>query len=283
MSASRPGRGPIATTGTLALKRARARRLHDGTWRPDRPFTHEDGLKITLRRAHGITDPGVLRVPLRLQAPVTGDFARDRGHPWSTYDTLRAGERSRPMGPKLLELPISSVLLDGPAQDSSSGLVVWPYAPEPLKVIDELNYIAGMGSGPATPFRLTINQPAVWGNDPVINMLATLTRVQATQKAGEVGTEYLDLTFLQFSEDELARHRQARADEKTRYHDLRSGESLYDLARLYYHQPSAWRRIAEANGIKGVSASSDAELHKWAARHHKRRLRIPPAPRSGGR
>jgi len=103
------------------------------------------------------------------------------------------------------------------------------------------------------------------------------------QKAGEVGTEYLDLTFLQFSEDELARHRQARADEKTRYHDLRSGESLYDLARLYYHQPSAWRRIAEANGIKGVSASSDAELHKWAARHHKRRLRIPPAPRSGGR
>lgn len=296
MSAHRPGRGPIATTGEAALSQSthasrNAQRRRSGAWRADKPFTHVNGLKITMRRAHGVTDLDVLTVPMRFQAPVVGDFARQFGFNWSTYDTLRAGQRSRPMGNQLLELPLSTMLLDRVAQDDSSGVVVWPHAPEPLGIIDELKYIAGMvAGGKATPFRLTVNQPAVWGDAPIINMLAVLTRVAPTQKAGEVGTEYLDLTFLEFREDEISRRRQPRADEKTRYYRiefaadpqtgvLHTKESLYDLAKRYYHQPSAWRRIAFANGIKGVDPWSSGQLATWAVRHRRRRLRIPPAPR----
>jgi hypothetical protein len=294
VSARRPGRGQVGqidpvTGGSGAptdIAAARAQRRHDGTWRPDKPYENDNGLRITMRRAPGITDPDVLKVPMRFQAPIVGDLVRQFGFNWATYDTLRLGQRARPMGRQLLELPISTMLLDGHAQWASRGIVVWPHAPEPLKVIDELKYIAGMVPGSrATPFRLTITQPSVWGSDVVVNMLAVLTRVSATQKAGQVGTEYLDATFLESDEDETSRRRQPRDDEKTRYHDFDPADSLslHGLARRYYHRPSAAKYVATANGIKGVSASSEAGLARWMTLHHRKRLRIPPKPRTWGR
>jgi hypothetical protein len=283
MAASRRNQGPVVISDAAqpsSRRPAAATRLHDGSWRTDDHFVGH-GLRITLRRAHGVTSPDVLRVPLRMQAPVVGDLVIDDSFNWTTYDTLRLGQRLRRMGQQLRELPVSTMLLDGPAQDSSSGLVVWPFAPEPLKIIDELRYIAGMApGGKATPFRLVIDQPLVWGDDTVVSHLAVLTRVSATQKPDEVGTWYLDLTFLRFHDDEIARHRQPRDDEKTRHHDLKHGDSLYDLAKRYYHQPSAWHRIADANGIKGVRPGSDDDLAAWAKRHHKQQLKIPPSPKA---
>lgn len=283
MSASQPGKGPVISglgSGGVALLPTPAQRASDGSWRPDAPFNGSDGLKITLRRAQGVTDADVLSVALRFQAPATDDFRRAFSHPWSRYDTLRAGQRSRPMGAELLEVPISTLLLDAQAQDASSGVVVWPWAPDPQKMISELRTIAGAGPagkrGSATPFRLTINQPAIWGDEPLINMLAVLTSVQATQRSGHVGTEFLDLTFLEFVEDEVARKRQPKASDKTRYHDLKPGNTLHALALKFYSQPSAWKRIATANGVTGVRAGSAAELAAWAKKHSRKRLRIPP-------
>lgn len=281
MSASSPGKGTLVATfsGGGLSPGARAQRAVDGSWRPDLPFTHADGLKVTLRAAKGVTDPAVLTVPLRLQVPVTDDFRRSYQHPWSLYDTLRLGQRSRPMGAQLLELQISTLLMDEPAQDASD-VAVWPYAPEPQKVLDELRYLAGVGPigkrGNATPFRLTISQPIVWDDDELVNMLAVLTRVEPTQKAGSIGTEYLNLTFLEFEEDELARRRQPREQEKIRAHVLKTTDTLYAMATAFYHQPSAWKQIAAANGISGVLPNSAGDLADWAKRHSKKQLRIPP-------
>jgi hypothetical protein len=130
--------------------------------------------------------------------------------------------------------------------------------------------------GVATPFRLTINQPAVWGDVPLVNMIAVFTAITATERAGSIGTEYLDVTFLEFAEDELARRRQPTAAERVRYHDLMPGDTLHKLAVRYYHQASAWRELRDANGITGVRASSAAELAAWAKKHHKKRLKVPP-------
>lgn len=282
MSASSPGKGTLVATftGGGLSPGARAQRAVDGSWRPDLPFTGSDGLKVTLRAASGVTDPKVLTVPLRLQAPVTDDLSRSYQHPWSPYDTIRLGQRSRPMGPQLLELQISTLLLDEPAQDASDGVVVWPYAPEPQKVLAELRYLAGIGPagkrGKATPFRLTISQPVVWDDDEIVNMLAVLTRVEAAQKAGSVGTEYVTLTFLEFEEDELARRRQPREQQTARVHVLKTTDTLYALATAFYHQPSAWKQIATANGISGVLPNSAADLAAWAKRHSKKQLSIPP-------
>lgn len=273
------GRNPLDGLVTDALASVPRGRTQDGTWRPDQPFLG-DGLKITLRAAHGVTDPKVLKVPLRFQAPVTEDFSRAFSHPWSTYDTLRAGQRSRPMGAELLSIPVATLLMDGAAQDTTTGVVVWPFAPYPQRILDELRYIAGMGPagkrGVATPFRLTINQPAVWGDAPLVNILAVVTAITATERAGSIGTEYLDVTFLEFAEDEVARRRQPTAAQRIRYHDLKPGDTLHKLAVRYYHQASAWRELRDANGIKGVRASSAEELAAWAKKHHKKRLKIPP-------
>lgn len=285
MTASQPGRGQVVGAKQLVASRGFSGSTSDGTWRPDQPFAGE-GLKVTLRAAHGVTDPKVLKVPLRFQAPVTDDFSRAFAFPWSTYTTLRAGQRSRPMGADLLSIPVATLLMDGPAQDSSSGVVVWEFAPYPQRVLAELRYIAGLGPagkrGVATPFRLTINQPSVWGDEPLVNMLAVLTAISATQRAGSVGTEYLDVTFMEFAEDELARQRQPKDAERVRYHTLTAGDTLHDLAVRYYHQASAWRHIATANGLTGVRASSAAELAAWAKKHHKKRLKIPPFTDSVG-
>ena len=287
MSATRPGQGTVVVgANTLVSSQGFGTRTEDGSWRVDAPFTQGDGLKITMRRAQGVTDPKALRVPLRFQAPVTDDFRRAFAHPWARYDTLRAGQRSRPMGAELMEVPISTLLLDQAAQDASSGVVVWPHAPNPQKALQELRFIAGVGPsgkrGPATPFRLTINQPILWGDQALVNMLAVLTRVEVTERPGHVGTEFLELTFLEFVEDEVDRRRQPRDAERTRYHDLRAGDTLHALASRYYHQPSAWKHIATANGIRGVRPGSAAELAAWAKKHSKKRLRIPPFSDSMG-
>jgi hypothetical protein len=103
--AGRLDQRPVAAPNTFS-----GGKTSDGTWRPDQPFSG-DGLKVTLRAAHGVTDPKVLKVPLRFQAPVTDDFSRAFSFPWSTYDTLRAGQRSRPMGAELLSIPVATLLM----------------------------------------------------------------------------------------------------------------------------------------------------------------------------
>jgi hypothetical protein len=247
----------------------------DGTWRPDTPFTRHDGLKVTMRHSPGLTRRGVLAVPLRFQVPPIGDFQRPYQFNWSTYDTISAGQRSRPMGSQLLEVSFGTMLMDRLAAEASSGVVVWSGAPDPQRMLDELRYIAGMhpqSRDRPSPFRLTVTQQAVW-DAPVINMIATLTSVQPTQQAGDVATESLSLTFLEYPESATAAQR--RADKPERIHTLRAGDDLYELAKRYLHRASSWRLIAGANGIRGVSPGSASELAKWAAKHHKPTLVIP--------
>lgn len=277
MAASRPNKGSVAATGAAALKRAKTTRARDGAWRPDKPFTHEDGLKITMRREKGITTGNVLRVPFRFQAPVLDNFDRAYAFSWSTYDTLRLGQRSRPMGKQLLQLQVNTMLLDGAAADASQGIVVWDAEADPQGMLNELLWIMGKlpGSQPQV-FRLVVNQPAVWGDTPLVNMLACMTALTPSQHPSEVGTEYLSATFLEYPEDEqIARKQRPQSTGKTR-EALRSDDTLYEIAKKsHFHRASAWKAIANANGIKGVSPSSAEELAAWAKRHHKTALTIP--------
>jgi hypothetical protein len=281
---NKPGQGPIAVfrpggsnpieskPGT-GLHLTKVPRRFSGTYRPRKRFEGTEGLQVTLRRVKGVTRNGALLVPFRFQVPPINEFARQWHHEWTKYGTLRMGERARPQGTTLKSLPFSTIFLDPPAQDDVS-FVIWDGAPEPQKLIDELAWLMEH----AVVFRLVIAQPAVWGKDRLVNRLAYLSDMQATQKNGEVGSEYLDLVFDQWKEAEADRRRRRPRDEdKTRKHKLRAGkDDLYEIAKRYYKQPSAWRKIAKANGIKGVSPGSEAELTKWAKKHRKKTLKIPP-------
>lgn len=257
-------------------------RTSDGSWRPDTPFSTNDGLKITMRRAANLTPSGILRVPMRFQTPPLGDLARDYGFQWSTFDTVSGGQRARPMGAQLLEQPIDVMLMDRLAAEATSGVVVWDDAPYPQRILNELRFIAGIDQdrkGKHAPFRLIINQPAIWGA-PIINTVAVLTRVAPTQRAGHLATEFLSLTFLEYPE--LNAGRQRRHERPAKRHKIHFGvDDLHELAKRYLHRASAWRDIAKANGIKGVSPGSEAELAKWAKRHHKTHLVIPRSESHG--
>lgn len=253
----------------------------DGSWRPDTPFSTNDGLKVTMRRAANLTPAGILKVPFRFQTPPLGDLARDHRFSWSTFDTVSGGQRARPMGAQLLEQPIDVMLMDRLAAEATSGVVVWDDAPHPQRILNELRFIAGVDQprkGKAAPFRLTISQPAIWGA-PIINTVAVLTRVAPTQRAGHLATEFLSLTFLEYPE--LSAGRQRRQDRPSRRHKLRSTDSLHELAKRYLHRASAWKQIAKANGIRGVDPGSEDQLWKWAKRNHKTHLVIPRSEAHG--
>lgn len=275
-TSSRPRRGAVAVAGTVALRRAKAARSKNGRWRPDRPFDHDDGIKITMRRERGVTEGDVLRVPFRFQVPSLGELTRSYRYQWSTYDTLSLGQRSRPIGQQLLELSVNTMLLDDASADAAEGIVVWNGVADPQAMINELRWIMGQAPGSEPQiFRLVLNQPAVWGDTPLINMLACLTSLDVTEKPDEIGTEYLSATFLQFKEDEVGRKQRPQKHGASK-HKLRAGDTLYEIAKKsHFHQPSAWKKIAKANGITGVSPNDADELKAWAKRHHKTELKIP--------
>jgi hypothetical protein len=253
-------------------------KVTDGRWRPNTPFSSSDGLQVVMRRAVGLTPKGVLLVPLRFQVPPLDQFRRAYRFNWSTFDTVAGGQHSRPMGAQLLELQIDTMLLDRIEQDRSSGVVIWDDAPNPELVLRELRYISGTDDarrGKAAPFRLVISQPAVW-HDPLVNIVATLNNVEPAQHAGEIATEYLSVTFLEYAELAAGSQRRAPHEATSKLYKVKLGtDDLYELAKRFLHRASAWRRIAAANGIVGVSPGSEAQLAAWMKRHHKTTLIIP--------
>lgn len=240
-----------------------------GAWRPDLPFDHDDGLKVTLRRQPGMTPAGLLSVPFRFQVGPVDAFSRPWTFDWQTSNTIAAGEQAREGGPQLDRLSFQTMFLDEDLQ-----WLVWAGTLDVQRLLEELRELL---DAPA-PFRLTIGQPALWGSKPLVNMIAVFTSITPEQRGGEVGTEYTGVEFL-----EVTRQRLQQSSSRTRpgaasvprRHTLKAGDTLYKIALAAYKKSSSWRPIAEANGITGVSPDDAGELAAWAKRHGRSTLRIP--------
>lgn len=285
MAGTRPHCGPVevgAPTLEPVTHKHAGGSIKNGLWRPDDKFHGKFGLRLTMRREHGVTRGEVLQVPFRFQVPVMGNFDRQYQFNWATFDTIRVGEKSRPDGRQLLVLQINTMFLDSDAAHAATRTVVWHGRRDPQRMIEELKWIMGYTPGStAQVFRLVISQPAIWGHKPLVNMLATLTVCEPVQQAGEVGAEYLNATFEEFPEDEdIARKQRPQHHGATKV-KLKPGDTLYEIAKKsHFHQASSWKTIAKANGITGVSPSSADELAGWAKKHHKTDLRIPAKGRA---
>jgi hypothetical protein len=294
MAATRPGLGPVVVStssqpttviGSTASQRAEARRLlrsRNGDWRPNLPYSSTDGLKLILRRATGLTPVNRLHVPMRFQCPPTGEFSRDWAFEWARFQTLRVGERSRPQGKPLKTWQISTMLMDEAAAETAD-FVIWEGDPDPQRTIAELAIL--LGDDPATdaakpvPFRLTITQDSVWGSAGperyIVNSVAVLSGMRATQRPGEVGVEFIDLTFDEFDPLEIERMRRGDKPGGQDTYRLGSGDDLYVVSLRVYRDPSLWRTIAKANGMTNVSPGDPKDLARWAKRHHRKTLKIP--------
>lgn len=289
--ATKPNLGQVqAAEAAVAAARQQSQRqlqasrgeYKNGLWRPDMPFSASFGVRIVMRREPGVTKSDILRVPFRFQTPSMSDLDRAYEYDWATYDTVRVGQKSRPQGRQLLEVQINTMFMDGPAAHASQGAVIWRGPAEPQRMLGELRWIMGYERGStADVFRLVLSQPAVWGSVAIVNMLATIITVEPVQHQDEIGTEYVGITFLEFPlDEEIARKQRPQAQGATRW-TLHTGDTLYEIAKKSaWHQPSAWKTIAKANGITGVSPSSFEELSAWATKHHKTVLTIPAKGRN---
>lgn len=274
MTSSRPGVGVVVggfaddnPAATAGLTKRRAPDWQTGRWRTDRPFSSPKGVHIVMRREPGVTGD-VLRVPLRFQVPVVGDLQRQRQFGVATFDTLGSGERDRPQGRRLRTLSLDTISMDPIAESSTSGVVVMDGVDDPQLLIRELSWIMGELRGSTSQrFRLTLTQPAIWGDRPIESMLCRLTSLTATQRAGDEGTEYLSLSFQESPIGEIERRRQRTVRPATKIPFTAGVDSLYDVARRsHFARASAANLIAAANGIVGVSYDNAAELAAWARR-----------------
>jgi hypothetical protein len=239
-----------------------------GRWRADLPFVAgREGLRITLKRERGVTPPGFLQVPFRFQAPPLDRWGRTWEFSFDTYTTIAAGEQPRAGGPMLERPTLQTMFLDEDLR-----FMLWNGSLDVQRMLDELKAILHR---PA-PFRLTIGQPGLWGPKPLLSMVAVFTSIQPEQRGGEVGTEYANVEFLQWPHDPAPGRRRPSESDSGRRYTLEDGDTLYTIAKRVYKRASAWGFLASANGISGVSPDSASELARWASRHERKTLKVPP-------
>jgi hypothetical protein len=294
-----PGQGQTQPTSKYPTSTQSGKKsASDGSNRQNVGFDKDGGIRVTLRAEKGVTADGILKTPFRFQCPPLNEFTRPLLAPWNPFETLSAREQSRPQGASLRQWQFDTLFVW-----DNEPFVVWKGTDqrpanakngffEPQAFIAELEAIAEANG----IFRLLADEPKIWSK-PIVNSLATLTGVSPTQKAGEIGTEYVTVTFQQYRELTADGTRRARSGSTpgagssggsggpspghgagvmpVAYRVL-STDSLYDVARKQMGSPSDWRNVAALNGITNVSASDAGQLQAWMQAHHKTTLLLPP-------
>jgi hypothetical protein len=287
MTVTAPHKGTLTPNKRKAAKKTAPKAAAGGSYRPDVGFAKTDGIKVTLRAEKGITTKKYLTVPFRFQAPPINELERPLSAPWPTFETLSDGQRSRPEGAALEVWTLETLFYWDYEQwmvwtgtaDTNPNAVNGVF--EPQLFIKELKEIAKANA----IFRFVMEDPTVWGSQPLVNALATLTGVAPKQKPGEVGTEYLTLTVQEFKEIELLQQKRSRKsdNDRERKYQVKTTDTLVEIARHEMGRPSAWREIAKANGITGVHSNDAAALQQWLKTHHKTEIIIPAIPRHAQR
>lgn len=271
------------------------------------PYSKNPGMRVTLKADNQLTKKGTLDEPFVLPVPPLDTLQRSLTYEWSDYQTIAAGQFSRPTGMDLQTLAFDTILL---ADDYSWAF----YNPLRTKGWDAAEQARQLGrimrSG--SPFWLLIEQARYkaagtgldFGSVPYLKMLASLRAITSASRNGEPEVLYVNLSFVE--------HRSAAITEKA----LSSGggggaggpsrggaatvvkggassskvpasipalattNSLHDLATLYYGSASKWTVIKQANPWLG-NITADHALNVWdtselkAAGKANRRLTIP--------
>lgn len=231
-----------------------------------------EGMRVLMRRIEGLTAKGLLRKPFLFQCPPTESIRIGYAYNHEEYQTVGSGTFSRPAGRQLYQVAFGTLLVDYKPRWS----LLDPFdererfVPNPLLMRDELVEILESG----TPFRLACHQAVYWHGKYDVNWPATLRSLNVDERAGEIGTRYLDVSFTEFRDPTVQRrakgharkgppkgggaagHRlpatvELRADGSGRGggHAFAGPVTMYSLARYFYGSPSRWRSIAQRNGL----------------------------------
>lgn len=192
-----------------------------------------DGLRVRLVRVPGTTPKKALKETFRFQVPPLDEFAVQRAFNFNTYDTIRKGQFQK-RGSRQLK----SVSFQTLAVENRGIFVVTNGQWTPTVIARDLERLADRGY----PFLLQVSHdfPNV-----EFEMLATLSGLTVSERAGEPDARYFSVDFLEWRDPQVRRKRRGQEWPKT--HKLDGNDTLHKLARKYYGKPSLAGRIAQRN------------------------------------
>lgn len=248
-----------------------------------------EGLKVTLSRSR-FTRRGLLAVPFRFQVPPLDEFTVGHSFNWSDYETISAGQFSRPGGRQLRTVSFQTMFAD--YRSMYWTLLDYPPGtslPTPLDWTFELQAILESG----TPFKLVVGQPEHW-HDNDLDMLATLRTMDVTERGGEPDARYVSMGFTEWRDLAVTRKRKGKgrgggppgllpkgeAALEDLVHTIKQGDTLQKLSRRYYGSTSRryYKHImANNSGLRSWPGSKNLYLFKRNGRRV-RAILIPMLP-----
>lgn len=177
------------------------------------------GMHVELAAAKGYTRPGLLKLPYRFQVPPTEAFTRQLAYAHTDFDTVRAGQHSRPQARQLQVVSFQTLVVDWDAT-----FAVWPRgrAVERMSMVDRyelfnvlhltetLEHVLESG----TPVRLRAGMPYLWDQYDVEG-LYTLRNLTIEERGGEPDARYLDVELHEYRPLQLRRRSYGRAGRET--------------------------------------------------------------------
>lgn len=160
------------------------------------------GMHVELAHAKGHTKPGLLRLPYRFQVPPTDEFTRQLSYAHTDFDTVRAGQHSRPQSRQLQTVSFQTLVVDWDAT-----FAVWPKgrAVDRMSMVDRFELfnvlhltdvlVRVLQSG--TPVRLRAGNTYLW-DDYDVEGLYTLRNLTIAERGGEPDARYLDVELHEY-------------------------------------------------------------------------------------
>lgn len=178
------------------------------------PYSRNPGLRVRLVADDQMTAPGILDEEFVFPVPPLNEFSRSLTYDWNDYQTIAAGQFSRPTGMALQTCAIDTLLI---ADDYSWAF----YNPKRTRGWDASEQSKQLGRimRKGTPFRLIVEQaklnaqpttaggvpnspfPAATAYDfesvPVLSMLASMRSLTARIVSGEPECQYVNVSFVE--------------------------------------------------------------------------------------
>lgn len=216
------------------------------------------GLIVEMAPIPSVTPQGIFlnEQPLVFQCPPLDSFGEDGGMTFDDYRTVNDGTHSMPSsGPDLKTISFTTLFVDW--QPDWSMLKQRGWSPDPQAFVNEMKRIRDAGK----PFRLLAHQ-SNFRNKYEVDWPATLRSVRWEMRGGEEDAYYVTVSFSEYRQPGIQKFLVAPQHHPSLPAKLpvkklpANRNTLAEMARFYYGDPSKWKQIAATNGIKNVSPNT---------------------------
>jgi LysM repeat protein len=219
---------------------------------------------VRLARIAGLTPKNRLTSTFVFQTPPLDEAGWSGSADHAEWDAINHRRYSNFTVSGLRTVTVTTMLVDYKA---------WFHHTQPPAIhdqIEELRQLMDRG----VVFRLRVSNRKLWDVDDV-NMAATIRSMSVSERGGENDARYVTLEMSEFRETEMAKQARRSKAEDDDTIDIKDGMTLWNLSVKYTRRGSDWKKLAKLNGITGVRAHDD--LLKWAKKHGRKTLKLPPA------